>query len=79
MDDDDVAIGGGAAAAYNNDEPAYNPFGGDKKPANGIEDKPLYTTTVITGGGKKGRKRKGGNQGAGQQLDFTQTKIGGFF
>ena len=73
MDDDDEPLGGGttkgysAAVAYEESRAAagqaYNPYGGDKIPANGIESKPLYNTTVIQGGaqgGGKKRKRKGG-------------------
>ena len=43
-----------AAVAYEESRAAavgsaaeYNPYGGDKIPANGIESKPLYNTTVI--------------------------------
>ena len=59
MDDDDEPIGGRAAAggysaavAYEEtrkNQPAYDPFGGEKIPTNGIESKPMYATTVITG------------------------------
>ena len=82
MDDDDIAIGGGAAAAQET-QSAYNPYGKDKIPTNGIESKPMYATTVIEGnggqGGKKGRKRnKGGNQNGGQEVAFNPTR-GGFF
>ena len=61
MDDDDEPLGGGggasnkgysAAIAYEESRAAgqaYNPYGGDKIPANGIESKPLYNTTVIQG------------------------------
>lgn len=71
MDDDDEPVGGySAAIAYEEsrkNQPAYNPFSGDQIPTGGIESKPLYSTTVVSGpqGGKKGRKRKGGGQAAG--------------
>ena len=57
MDDYDEPLGGGskaagysAAVAYEESRAAaYNPYGGDKIPTNGIESKPLYATTVIQG------------------------------
>ena len=56
IDDDDEPIGGkqagySAAVAYENksNQPSYDPFGGDKIPTNGIESKPMYATTVLSG------------------------------
>lgn len=70
MDDDDEPLGGGYGSAFASEEgctnqAVYNPFSGEKIPVGGLEAKPLYKTTIVTGpqGGKKGRKRKGGGQG----------------
>ena len=50
----------------------YDPFSGKGglPPSSNLTTQPKFATTVITGGGKKGRKRKGGQQ-VGEVIPFS--------